>query len=93
MCLFPRAPFCLDTRRAALKPGQEEDLRARQLARYLIEDNRIEIVKFDPQKKDDVHMINSIFKNVLENYQLKTIEQEEELHNIIKHVHPATPHH
>jgi hypothetical protein len=38
------------------------------MARYLNEDNNIEIVKYDDTIKGEVSMINSILKNVLENY-------------------------
>jgi hypothetical protein len=55
---FFRKPFCLG----------DEDLRARMMARYLNEDNNIEIVKYDDTIKGEVSMINSILKNVLENY-------------------------
>ena len=63
------------------------------MARYLIEDNNIEIVKFDDSIKSEVFMINSILKNVLNNYQLYTLEEEESLHGEIKYVtllHPPT---
>jgi hypothetical protein len=51
------------------------------LARYLIEDNNIEIVKFNNKLSSDVFMINSILKNALLNYKLYNIQKEEELHN------------
>ena len=60
------------------------------MARYLIEDNNIEIVKFDDSIKSEVFMINSILKNVLNNYQLYTLEEEESLHGEIKYV-PTSP--
>jgi len=61
------------------------------MARYLIEDNNIEIVKFDDSIKSEVFMINSILKNVLNNYQLYTLEEEESLHGEIKYVTPSPP--
>ncbi len=62
------------------------------MARYLIEDNNIEIVKFDDSIKSEVFMINSILKNVLNNYQLYTLEEEESLHGEIKYVTLLHPH-
>ena len=56
------------------------------LARYLIEDNNIEIVKFNNKLSSDVFMINSILKNALLNYKLYNIEKEEELHNKLSSV-------
>jgi len=47
------------------------------MARYLIEDNNIEIVKFDNTKIGQVNMIKSILKNVLNNYRLYTLDEEE----------------
>ena len=56
------------------------DLRARLMARYLIEDNGIEIIRYDETLKSGVFMINSILKNILSHYKLYTMEEEEKLH-------------
>lgn len=44
------------------------------MARFLVEDNGIEIVRYDDTLTSDTFMINSILKNILNNYKLYTIE-------------------
>jgi len=73
--MFIRKPFNL-----------KKDSDIQLLARYLIEDNNVDQIKFITSREADLYMIKSILKTSLKQYKLYTMEEEEHFHNSIQSV-------
>jgi len=49
------------------------------VARYLIEDNTEDHIEFDLDRTNKMHIVKSIFKNLVGNFKIITIEEEQKL--------------
>lgn len=49
------------------------------MARYLIEDNTENNIEFDLDRTNKMHIVKSIFKNLVGNFKLLSIEEENKL--------------
>lgn len=49
------------------------------VARYLIEDNTEDYIEFDLDRTNKMHIVKSIFKNLVGNFKIATVEEEAKL--------------
>lgn len=51
------------------------------LARYIIEDNTEPLVDIDPERTNNISIVESIFRRLLGKFHIYTVQEEEELMN------------
>ena len=53
------------------------------LSRYLVEENDLGYIRIDKKRSNDIIVVKSVLRNLLENYKLLTLEEERNLHTKI----------